>query len=101
MSRLENINTTLLNDLSSMKRENMDFKMKLYEQAKEKEQEDKSEKGGEVMEDNSFAMDLLHYEKELLQRIFARLMSAIQHESISQALTDVYSSYESVAEVYR
>lgn len=46
-------------------------------------------------------MDLLHYEKELLQRIFAKLMSAIQHESIGQALTDIYSSYETVAEVYR
>lgn len=38
MSKLENINTNLLNDLSSMKREMMDYKMKLYEHSKDKDQ---------------------------------------------------------------
>lgn len=100
ISKLEGVNSQLLDDLSAMKRETMDYKLKLYEQSKQQESPEE-DRGGELLEDNNFAMDLLHYEKELLQRIFTKVLATIQHPVLSEVLTEIYGAYEAVSEAFR
>ena len=51
-----------MNELSLLKRENTDFKLKLYEINKLQEQKIEPSRE-DIIEDNHFALDLLHYEK--------------------------------------
>ena len=65
-------------------------------------QEQKIEPGREeIIEDNHFALDLLHYEKELLQRVFTKMISSIPQESLQSIVTDLYHSYQKVSEIFR
>jgi len=54
-----------------------------------------------MLEDNNFALDLLNFEKELLEKIFNKLLSSLQNESLTEALGDIYGCYESICELFR
>lgn len=55
----------------------------------------------EAIEDNGFALDLLQYEKEMLEAIFTRMIKCLEGEAICESITDIYHCYEGVAEHYR
>ena len=84
-----------------LKRENLEQRAQLQECARRAQDESVlSERDGHI-EDSSFALDLLSHDKELLERIFSRVLSSVPGEQLGQALADVYASYEAVAEAFR
>lgn len=98
---MEASSSALLGEVGVLKRENLEQRAQLQEYCRKTQEESVlSERDGHI-EDNNFALDLLSHDKELLERIFARVLSALPAEQLAQTLADVYSSYEAVAEAFR
>lgn len=55
----------------------------------------------ETIEDNNFTVDLLHFQKELLERTFSKVIAAIQTEALASVLTDIYEGCRAVGEAVR
>ncbi len=60
------------------RRENKDLKLKVYEYG-EASNLTQSRVEVEAIEDNSFTVDLLHFQKELLERTFEKIIAGIEN----------------------
>ena len=60
------------------RRENKDLKLKVYEYG-EASNLTQSRVEDEAIEDNSFTVDLLHFQKELLERTFEKIKAGIEN----------------------
>lgn len=100
LQRLEASGSALLGEVGVLKRENLEQRAQLQECGRRAQEESVlSERDGHI-EDSSFALDLLSHDKELLERIFARVLSSLP-EQPALALADIYGCYEAVAEAFR
>lgn len=78
------------------------MKLQLYESVREKEQDQGSGRlYDDSIEDNNFTVDLLHYQKELLEKITEKIISTVQQDPLISTLTDIYSAYSKVSETFR
>ena len=90
----------MTNELNLVRRENKDIKIRCYEGERNEDLNESQIEDGTI-EDNSFTVDLLHYQKELLERTFEKTISAVENHSIATILCDIFAGYESVADAFR
>lgn len=90
----------MTNELNLVRRENKDIKIRCYEVGRNEDLNESQIEDGTI-EDNSFTVDLLHYQKELLERTFEKTISAVENQSIATILCDIFAGYESVVDAFR
>ncbi len=90
----------MTNELNLVRRENKDIKIRCYEVGRNEDLNESQIEDGTI-EDNSFTVDLLHYQKELLERTFEKTISAVENQSIATILCDILAGYESVVDAFR